>query len=105
MPTLSTVWTRFFPPKPKFTEKGVPDPQGKVYVVTGSLVLIHLDLKDLANVKAASDSLLAREDKLHMLFNNAGVWSVPPSRRPRRCRATSSLWTSTAWARSYSRNC
>lgn len=29
-PSLSGVWTQFFPPKPKFTEKDVGDLSGKV---------------------------------------------------------------------------
>ncbi|KAI0867753.1 putative estradiol 17 beta-dehydrogenase [Hypoxylon argillaceum] len=36
MPSLSTVISHFFPPKPAFTEKDVPDLEGKVCIVTGS---------------------------------------------------------------------
>ncbi|KAK3934114.1 putative estradiol 17 beta-dehydrogenase [Diplogelasinospora grovesii] len=123
MPSFSTFWTHFFPPKPKFTDRDVPDLQGKVYIVTGantgigkevarllyaknakvyvaarseekarkaveeiqkatpgsmgSLVLLHLDLSDLPKVKAAAESFLAQEQKLHVLFNNAGVLVSP----------------------------
>jgi len=39
----------------------------------GALHFIRLDLSDLASVKAAADAFLSREQKLHLLFNNAGV--------------------------------
>ncbi|KAI1325341.1 putative estradiol 17 beta-dehydrogenase [Xylariaceae sp. FL0255] len=127
MPTLSNVLTHFFPPKPSFTEKNVPDLSGKVCLVTGantgigketaytlyakhakvyiaarsetkareairhikqlvpdstgSLVFLHLDLADLANVKTAAETFLSSEDKLHTLFNNAGVF-VSPAQPP-----------------------
>jgi retinol dehydrogenase-12 len=43
----------------------------------GTLVFLHLDLGDLATIKASASSFLAQESKLHVLFNNAGVM-VPP---------------------------
>lgn len=43
----------------------------------GELIFISLDLADLAKVKAAAESFLARESKLHVLFNNAGVMVGP----------------------------
>ncbi|KAI1073516.1 putative estradiol 17 beta-dehydrogenase [Whalleya microplaca] len=43
----------------------------------GSLVFLHLDLSDLPNVKAAAESFLAQEQRLHTLFNNAGVMVSP----------------------------
>ncbi|KAI0017572.1 putative estradiol 17 beta-dehydrogenase [Xylariomycetidae sp. FL0641] len=43
----------------------------------GELVFLHLDLADLTRVKAAADTFLARENKLHVLFNNAGVMIGP----------------------------
>jgi retinol dehydrogenase-12 len=42
----------------------------------GSLVFMKLDLSDLRNIKASADFFLARESKLHALFNNAGVMYV-----------------------------
>ncbi|KAI0408923.1 putative estradiol 17 beta-dehydrogenase [Xylaria palmicola] len=129
MPSLSTVWTHFFPPKPRFTEKDVPDLKGKVYIVTGSnsgigketarvlyakhakvyiatrsetkaqqaiqdiqksahsskgsLIFLPLDLADLVSVKAAAETFLSREDKLHTLFNNAGVFVSPVEPPPK----------------------
>ena len=35
-PSFSSAWTQFFPPNPEYTDKDVPDLQGKVYVVTGA---------------------------------------------------------------------
>jgi NAD(P)-dependent dehydrogenase (short-subunit alcohol dehydrogenase family) len=128
--SFSSIWTQFFPPSPKFTDKDVPDDlAGKVYIVTGAnsgmgyelarvlygknatvyaacrseekakaaitrieestpnskgkLVFLHLDLADLASVKAACTAFLAQERKLHVLFNNAGVM-VGPSKPPQK---------------------
>lgn len=44
---------------------------------TGSLVFLHLDLSDLNSVKAAVQSFTEQEEKLHVLFNNAGVMVSP----------------------------
>ncbi|EWZ30471.1 hypothetical protein FOZG_15952 [Fusarium oxysporum Fo47] len=39
----------------------------------GELICIQLDLADLDSVQAAAAEFISREDKLHVLFNNAGV--------------------------------
>jgi len=111
-----------WPPKPKFTEKDLPDLHGKVYIVTGSntgvgkelarmlysanakvyiatrseeralkaiedikvavptstgaLVFLSLDLGDLTTIKASAEKFLAAEEKLHVLWNNAGVMII-----------------------------
>ncbi|KAI1657787.1 short chain dehydrogenase reductase [Daldinia decipiens] len=39
---------------------------------TGTLVFLHLDLADLRSVRASAQRFLAAEEKLHVLFNNAG---------------------------------
>jgi retinol dehydrogenase-12 len=39
----------------------------------GSLEYLHLDLNDLTTIKASAQEFLAKENKLHVLFNNAGV--------------------------------
>ncbi|KAI0097728.1 putative estradiol 17 beta-dehydrogenase [Nemania sp. FL0031] len=129
MPGLSSVWAHFFPPKPNFTEKNVPDLEGRVYIVTGSntgigketarilyaknakvyiaarsetkaqqaiqdiqklapssrgsLIFLPLDLADLTSVKSAAEAFLAREHKLHTLFNNAGVFVSPVEPPPK----------------------
>ncbi|KAI1075436.1 short-chain dehydrogenase [Whalleya microplaca] len=45
---------------------------------TGRLEFLHLDLSDLATIKKAAETFLAKESQLHVLFNNAGVM-FPPS--------------------------
>ncbi|KFA71235.1 hypothetical protein S40288_03868 [Stachybotrys chartarum IBT 40288] len=36
MISVASLWTQFFPPRPKFTEGDVADLNGKVYIVTGA---------------------------------------------------------------------
>lgn len=38
----------------------------------GELIFMHLNLADLATIKTSVDKFLAKESKLHVLFNNAG---------------------------------
>ncbi|KAI0843736.1 NAD(P)-binding protein [Hypoxylon sp. FL0890] len=40
---------------------------------TGDLIYIHLDLADLPSIKTSVEEFLSREQKLDLLFNNAGV--------------------------------
>lgn len=47
------------------------EPQSK-----GSLVFLPLDLADLRSVKKSAEAFLARETKLHVLFNNAGYMAA-----------------------------
>ncbi|KAI1125430.1 hypothetical protein F5Y10DRAFT_284294 [Nemania abortiva] len=42
----------------------------------GELTFLHLDLSDLSTIKRSADEFTSREDKLHVLFNNAGVQST-----------------------------
>ncbi|KAI4646611.1 hypothetical protein J4E93_004832 [Alternaria ventricosa] len=44
----------------------------------GNLQYLHLDLDDLSGIKASAESFLAKESRLDVLFNNAGVM-VPPA--------------------------
>ncbi|KAI2471974.1 hypothetical protein F4781DRAFT_385660 [Annulohypoxylon bovei var. microspora] len=44
----------------------------------GSLVFLKLDLSDLTTIKASADEFLAKETKLDVLFNNAGVQNPLP---------------------------
>ncbi|KAJ4360754.1 short-chain alcohol dehydrogenase [Didymosphaeria variabile] len=64
--------------------KAIADIQAANLSSKGSLIFLHLDLADLATIKATVQSFLSREEKLHVLFNNAGVMSVPsvPDRTP-----------------------
>jgi retinol dehydrogenase-12 len=44
---------------------------------TGRLELLSIDLSDLTTIKPAAEAFLAKEEKLHVLFNNAGIM-IPP---------------------------
>lgn len=48
----------------------VPDSKGR-------LEFLKLDLADLPSIKQSVDDFLSREEKLHVLTNNAGVM-IPP---------------------------
>jgi retinol dehydrogenase 12 len=54
----------------KEMQQAAPDSKGRLEVVV-------LDLSDLTTIKPAVESFLSRENKLHVLFNNAGVM-IPP---------------------------
>lgn len=51
----------------------------------GELVFLPLDLSDLVNVRAAAQSLVKKEPKIHILINNAGVM-VGPVKPPLRTK-------------------
>ncbi|KAI0181838.1 NAD(P)-binding protein [Hypoxylon sp. FL1284] len=55
------------------TRRAMDDIRTAVPNSTGDLVYIPLDLADLPSVKTSAEEFLRREDKLHLLFNNAGV--------------------------------
>ncbi|KAH9987550.1 hypothetical protein F4779DRAFT_632348 [Xylariaceae sp. FL0662B] len=44
---------------------------------TGKLELLRLDLGDLTTIKKSAETFLAKENQLHVLYNNAGVMSPP----------------------------
>lgn len=50
-------------------------------VAGGSLTFLPLDYADLATVKPCANAFLSKEKVLHVLFNNAGIASAPPSER------------------------
>ena len=43
----------------------------------GELIFLQLSLDDLTTIKSAAEAFIAKESKLNVLFNNAGV-SLPP---------------------------
>ena len=43
----------------------------------GELVFLHLDLGDLTTIKKSAEEFLTKEDKLDVLWNNAGVMAPP----------------------------
>ncbi|KAG8162047.1 hypothetical protein KVR01_007812 [Diaporthe batatas] len=64
-PSLASVWTTSFPPKPTFTEKDVPDLKGKVYLVTGANTGIGKELSRMLYSKNGKVYVTARsEDKV-----------------------------------------
>ncbi|KAH8882166.1 NAD(P)-binding protein [Thozetella sp. PMI_491] len=44
---------------------------------TGELIFLQLDLADLTTIKASAEEFLSKENRLHVLFNNAGVGHPP----------------------------
>ncbi|KAI8630200.1 hypothetical protein F5Y19DRAFT_429318 [Xylariaceae sp. FL1651] len=55
------------------TRKAMDDIKIDIPKSRGELIYLKLDLSDLASVKATAQNFLAKEPKLHVLFNNAGV--------------------------------
>jgi len=43
----------------------------------GELIYLHLDLDDLSTIRKSADEFLAKEQKLDVLWNNAGVMTPP----------------------------
>lgn len=58
--------------------EGIKKIQKQVESSKGRLESLVIDLADLRTVKGAVESFLGREQKLHGLFQNAGVM-IPPS--------------------------
>lgn len=49
----------------------------------GALVFLKLDLDDLTTIKKSAEEFLSKEDKLDVLFNNAGVMTPPQGSKTR----------------------
>lgn len=62
-------------------EKAIEEIREAVPGANGTLVFLHLDLSDLNKVKTAAQNFLAQEEKLHVLFNNAGLMATEPLAR------------------------
>jgi NAD(P)-dependent dehydrogenase (short-subunit alcohol dehydrogenase family) len=43
----------------------------------GKMILIQMDLADLSTIKESAQQILDQESKIHVLFNNAGVFMPP----------------------------
>ncbi|KAI1377493.1 NAD(P)-binding protein [Hypoxylon crocopeplum] len=61
----------------KKTMDAIRDIKNSVSPDIGELVFLHLDLANLATIKASTEQFLAHENRLHVLFNNAGVMNPP----------------------------
>ncbi|CAG8953768.1 hypothetical protein HYFRA_00006659 [Hymenoscyphus fraxineus] len=57
--------------------KAIEDIQAKHPESKGQLVFLPLDLADLSTIKASATEFLSKEQKLHILFNNAGIMDPP----------------------------
>ncbi|KAI0385301.1 NAD(P)-binding protein [Hypomontagnella monticulosa] len=55
------------------TKKAIDDIKAAVPKSTGDLIFIRLDLADLESIKPSAEEFLCMEQKLDILFNNAGV--------------------------------
>lgn len=62
-PTLKSNLTQAFPPKPKFTEKDLPDLKDKIYIVTGANTGSGKELTRLLYTKNAKIYLMARSEE------------------------------------------
>lgn len=62
-PPLSTVWTNFHPPSPEYTEKDIPNLQGKVYIVTGANTGVGKEIARILYTKNAKVYIAARSEK------------------------------------------
>ncbi|KAI2609925.1 NAD(P)-binding protein [Hypoxylon fragiforme] len=54
-------------------DKTIEDIKREVPVSKGELIFVRMDLADLNQVKTAAHEILQREDRINVLFNNAGV--------------------------------
>ncbi|KAI1112124.1 hypothetical protein F5Y14DRAFT_283275 [Nemania sp. NC0429] len=55
------------------TKEAIAEIEADVPKSRGQLIYHKLDLSDLKSVKASAQAFLAKEQRLHVLFNNAGV--------------------------------
>lgn len=58
-------------------DKTIQTLQAKHPSSQGELIFLHLDLADLSTIKQSAEEFLKKENKLNVLWNNAGVM-VPP---------------------------
>ncbi|KAK2604200.1 hypothetical protein N8I77_007148 [Diaporthe amygdali] len=62
-PSLKSILTQAFPPKPKFVAKNLPDLKDKVYIVTGANTGTGKELTRLLYTKNATIYMLARSEE------------------------------------------
>lgn len=62
-PSFSSFYTQFFPPKPEFTDKDLPDLSSKVYIITGANTGIGKELARVLYSKNAKVYIAARSEE------------------------------------------
>ncbi|KAK7739673.1 short-chain alcohol dehydrogenase [Cytospora paraplurivora] len=62
-PSFASFWAHFFPQKPKFTDKDLPDLFGKVYIVTGSNTGLGKEVARILYDKNAKVYIAARSEE------------------------------------------
>ncbi|KAF8242770.1 short-chain dehydrogenase [Wilcoxina mikolae CBS 423.85] len=98
MAALRSYWTQLRPPAPSLTASNLPSQFGKVFLVTGGnsgvgyelckilyssgarvytasreLKFLQLDISDLSTIKISAETFASQENRLDVLWNNAGV--------------------------------
>ncbi|KAK4165719.1 putative short-chain dehydrogenase [Cladorrhinum sp. PSN259] len=64
---------------PEKAEQAITDIKGLWPTSKGELVFLKLDLNDLSGIKGSAQEFLAKEKRLDVLFNNAGINSGLPA--------------------------
>lgn len=59
------------------SQKAIERIKARVPESNGQLIYLHLDLNDLTTVKRSADDFLSQNDRLDVLWNNAGVMTPP----------------------------
>lgn len=66
-------------------DKAIADIKSAFPKANGELVFLHLDLDDLTTIKKSAEEFLAKETKLDVLWNNAGVMIPPQGSKTKQC--------------------
>ncbi|KAK7218924.1 hypothetical protein V2G26_006927 [Clonostachys chloroleuca] len=93
---MGNTVSQLFPPKPRFTDKDVPDLQGKVYLVTGSNTGVGLELATILHSKNAKVYIAARSKDKSLKAIEQIRRANPASKGG--LEATRTILESTTWA-------
>lgn len=67
-------------------QKAIENIKKKCPVSQGKLEILTFDLSDLATIKSAVEDFTSREQRLDVLFNNAGVMGTGPDEKSTQVR-------------------